>query len=193
MWFIALLIKVISIILLVDFISGVLHWLEDAYGNEDWPIIGAQITKPNIIHHHDPRYFTRYSWLYSARVLLVIGVAILATTYTINQLNWMVFLFVLIGINANEIHKWAHRTKGENGEIITALQRSGLLQSAAHHAVHHRDPKNSHYCVVTNYLNPLLERVQLWTTLESIIFHLFRVQRRPDDSIQRHPSSTPSV
>jgi len=51
-----ILLKTIAILLLVDFISGVLHWLEDAYGNEEWPIIGKQITKPNIIHHHDPRY-----------------------------------------------------------------------------------------------------------------------------------------
>jgi len=115
----------------------------------------------------------------------VIGVVILATAYLTDRLNWMVLLFVLIGINANEIHKWAHRSRSENGKLISALQQTGLLQSAAHHGVHHRDPKKSHYCVITNYLNPVLERIQLWSALERMIFHLLKVQRRPDHSVRQ--------
>lgn len=185
MWIIILFFKLIFCILLVDFVSGCFHWLEDAYGNEDWPIIGELVTKPNILHHHDPRYFTHYSWLYSARILLGMGAVILTVAYALGQLNWLVILFVLIGINANEIHKWAHRTPRENGKLITALQRSGLLQSPRHHGVHHRDPKNSHYCVITNYLNPVLERIGLWHALEAAIYQLFGVRRRPDHSVQQ--------
>ena len=40
--------------------------------------------------------------------------------------------------------------------MITFLQRIGVLQTARHHALHHTDPKNSHYCTVTNVLNPVL-------------------------------------
>ena len=79
----ALIGKILFCVFLTDFLSGLLHWLEDAYGNEDWPITGRLITRPNILHHYDPRYFTRYSWLYSARVLLVIGAGILAEGKTI--------------------------------------------------------------------------------------------------------------
>ncbi len=32
---------------LADFISGALHWLEDSYGKEEWPIIGYYVIEPN--------------------------------------------------------------------------------------------------------------------------------------------------
>lgn len=185
MWLIEVVVKIVFCILLVDFVSDFFHWLEDAYGNEEWPIIGELVTKPNILHHYDPRYFTRYSWLYSARILLGMGGIILAVAYALGQLNWWVILFVLIGINANEIHKWAHRAPHENGKLITALQRSGLIQSPRHHGVHHRDPKNSHYCVITDYLNPVLERIGLWNGLEAAIYQLLGVRRRPDHSVKQ--------
>lgn len=180
---VSVLLKVVGIVLLIDFISGFFHWLEDAYGNEDWPIIGEQITKPNILHHHDPRYFTRYSWLYSARVLLPMGAIVLLAAYQFNFLNWMTILFVIIGVNANEIHKWAHRSKKENGKVITALQRTGILQSPKQHMFHHVGTKDTHYCVITDYLNPVLEIIHLWEGIEWIIERVLGVKRRPDHSV----------
>lgn len=180
----ALIGKILFCVFLTDFLSGLLHWLEDAYGNEDWPITGRLITRPNILHHYDPRYFTRYSWLYSARVLLVIGAGILAVAYWGGFLHWMTMLVVAIGVNANEIHKWAHRTKAENGPVITYCQRLGILQSPAQHRNHHRGTKDTYYCVVTDYLNPLLEALHFWPTLEKLIYQLLGVQRRPDHSVK---------
>jgi hypothetical protein len=37
-----------------------------------------------------------------------------------------------------------------------------------------------HYCVVTNYRNPLLDRTRFWTKLEAAVFLLFRARRRAD-------------
>lgn len=183
--------KILGCIFLVDFLSGFFHWLEDAYGNEDWPITGNLITKPNILHHHDPRYFTRYSWLYSARVLLFMGAVVMAAAYWGGFLTWTTWFFVLIGVNANEIHKWAHRTKAENGKLIAFLQRLGLLQSPAHHGQHHRGLKNSAYCVITDYLNPVLEVIRFWPTLEWLIYLLLGVSRRPDLSVKVEEVSLP--
>src|SRR5213078_3383108 len=100
--------EVIITLLVADFVSGLFHWLEDAYGREEWPITGRLVTRPNILHHHNPRYFTRHVWL-----------------------------FVALGVNANQIHKWAHRSPVENGPIITFLQCIWLLQTPRHHAQHH--------------------------------------------------------
>jgi ubiquitin-conjugating enzyme E2 variant len=75
-------------------------------------------------------------------------------------------LVVLIGINANEMHKWTHRTKAENGRLLTWLQQVGLLQPPVHHVLHHSDPKNTHYCVLTNYLNPLISLIFSSISLE---------------------------
>jgi ubiquitin-conjugating enzyme E2 variant len=131
-------IKGLACIVVADFLSGFFHWLEDAYGREHWPVSGRHITIPNIRHHNDPGYFTRHNWLETARVLLVMGSAILAGAWALGLLSWHIVLVVAVGVNANEIHKWAHRTRRQNGRLVSFFQDSGVLQSARHHARHHR-------------------------------------------------------
>src|SRR4051794_8986843 len=116
--------KVIACVFLADFLSGFFHWLEDAYGQAHWPVVGKWIIQPNILHHHNPRFFTKHSWLESADVSLVIVGAALGFCYCLGWLNWMTWLIAIIGANANELHKWGHRSKAENGPFITLLQRS---------------------------------------------------------------------
>ena len=45
-----IIVELIGAVLVADFLSGLFHWLEDAYGREDWPITGRLVTKPNILH-----------------------------------------------------------------------------------------------------------------------------------------------
>jgi hypothetical protein len=170
-------------LLAVDFVSGLLHWAEDAYGGEKWPITGQLITKPNILHHHDPRYFTRHGWFHSSWLLLCIGIVIVVGAWICGLLTWHVWLFVALGINANQIHKWAHRSPAENGRVISLLQHLRIVQTARHHARHHSDPKNTHYCVITNFLNPILDKIGFWGALEIIILRSFGIRRRMDTSI----------
>jgi len=56
-----IILEIVITFLIADLVSGLLHWFEDAYGQEHWPITGRLITRPNILHHYDPRYFTRHS------------------------------------------------------------------------------------------------------------------------------------
>ncbi len=182
-----ILLQIVATVLLADFVSGLLHWLEDAYGREEWPITGRLVTKPNILHHKDPRYFTHHSWLQSSWDLMCLGIIVLAVACLCGVLTWQVWLFVVLGSNANQIHKWAHRTPAENGPFINFLQRIRLLQTPRHHAQHHTNPKESHYCVLTNFLNPLLDGIGLWQHLEGLIWKLFRVRRRIDPSVPAAP------
>ncbi len=186
---------IILVILAVDFASGLLHWLEDSYGHPHWPITGKWITAPNILHHQAPSAFTENSWLRSADVLLVIGAVIIGVAWLSGMLTWQVLLFVAIGVNANEIHKWNHLPRKKRGKLVVALQDARLLQTAKHHGKHHVGSKDTHYCVVTNVLNPVLEAVRLWRRLERAIEFLFGVSKRPDASVApthaRRPSSGP--
>ena len=70
-------VDIVACVFIADFLSGFFHWLEDAYGQEHWKVTGRHITLPNIRHHRDPGYFTRHNWFETARVLLVMGTAIL--------------------------------------------------------------------------------------------------------------------
>ncbi len=169
---------ILLVILAVEFGSGLLHWLEDSYGQPHWPITGRWITAPNILHHRAPSAFTAHSWLYSAAVLLVIGAAIIGVAWSIGMLTWQLLLFVAIGANANEVHKWNHLPRKRRGKLVVALQNAHLLQSAKHHGKHHVGSKDTHYCVLTNLLNPVLDAVQFWRMLEWTIERLLGVATR---------------
>jgi hypothetical protein len=181
---IMMILETIAAVLVADFLSGFFHWLEDAYGHEDWPITGRLVTRPNILHHHDGRYFTRHTWFQSSWDLLCLGLVVLVVAWLFGLLTWKVWLVVILGTNANQIHKWAHRTPQENGRLISLLQRVRLVQTPRHHARHHADPKNSHYCVLTNFLNPVVDGVRLWEGLEWLNTALFGVARRTDASLR---------
>ena len=60
----------------------------------------------------------------------------------------------------------------ENPALVSWLQRLHLLQSPRHHGRHHAGNKDSHYCVITNFLNPLLEEVSFWRRLEGLVERL---------------------
>jgi len=174
--------QVLGLVLLADFVAGVVHWLEDAYGTEDTPILGPLVIKPNIVHHHYPRHFTRLSWWQSSRDLLILGALLVAVGWCWGFLSWQLWVFVALSVNANQVHKWAHRTRAENGPVISFLQDIRLLQTPRHHALHHTDPKNTFYCPITNWVNPALERVQFWPRLEALIESTTGLKHRHDTS-----------
>ncbi len=153
---------------LADFISGLIHWFEDRYGNPKWPVLGHTI-RANQEHHFRPRAFLEGSFLSRNREVFALGALFLAGFWVTGTLNLFTGSAVLFGMFANEFHRAAHRSPKENGRLITALQKTGLAQSFQHHAAHHRQGKDTHYCVVTNYTNPILERVGFFPALERIV------------------------
>ncbi len=177
------LLDIILVILVVDFGSGLLHWLEDSYGHPHWPITGKWITAPNILHHQAPSAFTGNSWLHSAAVILVIGAVITGGAWLSGMLTWQILLFVAIGVNANEIHKWNHLPKSKRSKLVVALQKLRLLQTARHHGRHHAASKDTNYCVITNVVDPVLDAVHFWRRLERAIEILCGVSTRPDASV----------
>ncbi len=66
---------------------------------------------------------------------------------------------------------------------MAALQDAHLLQSAKHHGQHHVGSKDTHYCVVTNLVNPVLDKLRFWRTLEALVSTLLGVEKREDTSL----------
>ncbi|MDJ0920917.1 MAG: fatty acid desaturase CarF family protein [Henriciella sp.] len=174
--------KVFGGLYLADAISGVFHWFEDRYGNPKWPVLGHTI-RENQQHHHTPRSFLKGTLWTRNREVWAIGTVFLIIFYFVGWLNLFTGAAVIFGMFANEIHAAAHRSPKENGPVITALQKTGLMQSHKHHAAHHRKGKDSHYCVMTNHLNPALERLQVFQRLERLIKWSTGVVPRLDDSV----------
>ncbi|MEO0983457.1 MAG: fatty acid desaturase CarF family protein [Pseudomonadota bacterium] len=169
-------------LLLADFLSGVFHWFEDRYGNPKWPVLGHTI-RQNQQHHFTPRSFLSGSTFARNKEVWAIGLGFLALFGALGWLNAFTGSAVLFGMFANEIHAAAHRSPAENGHLITWLQRLGLMQSHAHHAQHHRKGKDTHYCVMTNYLNPALERIGFFQRLERAIKAATGAVPRLDESV----------
>ena len=46
------------------------------------------------------------------------------------------------------------------------IQKTGLIQSRRMHGYHHSAPFDVNYCVLTNYLNPILNKIRFWQFLE---------------------------
>lgn len=174
--------QALGVVLLADFVAGLVHWLEDAYGSEDTPLVGPLLIKPNIVHHHHPRFFTKLSWWQSSWDLLLVGAAILGVAAWLDALTWQVGLFAIISVNANQIHKWSHMSRAEVGPVVAFLQDRRILLTPRQHALHHTDPKNTYYCPVTNLVNPVLEAIRFWDRLEAVIERLTGVGHRHDTS-----------
>ena len=163
------LIELVAVWLLADFVSGLVHWAEDSYGRETTPVIGRWLVRPNLLHHRNATAFVVNSWLASSWDLAATGAAVLAAASMAGALTWQVGLFVLLGTNANQIHKWNHMPRSRLPAPVRLLQRLRLLQSPGHHAQHHRGAQDSHYCVITDALNPLLDRLGWWRLLEWLL------------------------
>jgi ubiquitin-conjugating enzyme E2 variant len=156
--------------LLADFLSGVLHWIEDRFGpgREHWPLLGALIFTPNIIHHADPTAFLRTgfverNWTTWAAVAPIAVLMLLA----FGPQPW-VWSAAIGGAMASEIHAWAHR-KTMAPRWALPLQSIGLLQSPRHHAVHHVPDHRRHYCIISDLVNPVLDHFAFWFSIEKLL------------------------
>lgn len=78
---------------------------------------------------------------------------------------------------ANEIHCWSHQKCSRH---IRGLQLLGILTSPEQHAVHHRRPFDTHYCTVSDFLNPSLAAIGFWRSLEVVIRWTTGIVPRPE-------------
>ena len=132
--------QIFFLILLADFITGHVHWWEDAYGNPNWKFLGLgkYVVLPNLEHHKYPRKLCEASFFNRIKISLITGMFILFIIYLIS-------------------HK---------------------------HGYHHTSPYNINYCVMTNYLNPILNKIKYWEFLEWII-SLFGIKVVRGSSIRK--------
>jgi hypothetical protein len=165
---IGLLFSIIAGILLADFVTGVVHWLEDRFGSEAWPLLGPLVIAPNRLHHREPLAFTRAGFLSRNSTAAAGALAIGAAALLVFGPSLVLGVAIGAGCLANEVHLWAHRPD-RAPRIVRMLQATGLLQSRRHHSVHHAAPHDRRYCTLTSWLNPLLDRAGFWRLLEAPI------------------------
>jgi ubiquitin-conjugating enzyme E2 variant len=172
---------ILGSVLLADFLSGLAHWIEDSYFSPDTQLIGPTIRK-NILHHGQPQAFVRNPWAVTIRSSLFWAVSTGVVLYPFGILGPVWVGALGITVFANQIQKWAHMNGATVPRAIRWLQASRLLQTPAHHNRHHGGRLDTHYCVVTNALNPVLDAIGFWRALETVIRRVSGCERRPEMS-----------
>jgi hypothetical protein len=172
--------------LVSDFLSGLVHWAGDTVGDESTPVFGPNFVRPFRYHHVDPVDIARHDFVETnGNNCIVVAPVLVAIILTMPDETGVWFygsviatftaLFVFC---TNQFHKWAHM---ESPPIwIRALQRSGLILSPEHHAVHHAAPHDRHYCITVGWMNPILDRLGFFRALETVVSRISPRALRPD-------------
>ncbi len=160
--------KILSCVLIADFLTGFVHWLEDTYGVPNMPLIGKSVIEPNIEHHQNPSLIGKMGTIFSRNTQpVLIGLALLAGTLVFGLFSWWIVLILALAALGNEVHTWNHRRN--NNAVIVFLQRSGLVQSRHQHNLHHKPPYDKYYCTLTSFTNEVLETINFWRRLEWLL------------------------
>jgi hypothetical protein len=154
-------------VLIADFITGIMHWAEDTWlAPGKSALLDRFIVTDNIDHHRNPGKIRVGNYWATNRVTIALAAIATALLLLFHVHAWEVYFVVAILSQSNQIHMWAHSSR--NPRIVTFLQRYGILQSAAHHAKHHKNPYASRFCTVTEYLNPVLDGIGFWHAIEKL-------------------------
>ena len=151
--------------LAADLLSGIVHFLADNFGNADTPVLGPALIHPFRDHHDDPQGITRHGFLETNGNNCLICIPVLLGIHYIYDWISPRFAFLLgAAVNGtlafifltNQIHKWAHQSSPAS--FVSMLQKTGIILSPSHHALHHRAPHLTNYCITSGWLNPVLDR-----------------------------------
>ena len=173
--FIALGVALCVGVLLADLFSGLVHWIFDRCGSEETPFFGPNFIRAFRFHHKDPRDITLHGFLATngGTSLATLLPLLLLNMMPIGAGHWSVILVVatlvvasVLTILTNQFHKWAH-TKSPPA-LVVWMQNRGIILDRDHHAVHHVWPHESHFCITTGWLNPLMGCIQFWSRSEAL-------------------------
>lgn len=179
-------------IVTADFFSGLVHWGADTWGSVELPILGKNFIRPFREHHIDPTSITRHDFIETNGDNFMVTVPTLAKMafnfYHLSpeevQQNYShtcyLFLLAIFVAMTNQIHKWSHTYFGLPTWVVW-LQDWHIILPRRHHRIHHVAPHETYFCITTGWLNYPLEKLQFWSTLESVIESLTGYRPRTDD------------
>jgi plasmanylethanolamine desaturase len=173
--------------LAADFLSGLIHWAADTWGDVRMPLVGSRVLHPFRVHHVNPDDFLSRRFLDANGEVAMLIVPALAGALTIplesrSAMIAAVFLASLCGIGlwTNQIHQWAHMTRPP--AVVRALQACRLILSRPSHMRHHRLPYTDSYCITTGWCNRPLAAIGFYACLERVISRLTGIPPRLNEA-----------
>lgn len=172
-WWLAVLFALPLGVAAIDLLSGVVHWACDRFGDASTPVLGPLLIRAFREHHVHPRQMVEHDWIetngepcfLSALALTVLAFVAPGVQSGIGvALVTIVWTMAAVGSWANQVHKWAHMSRAPRWARL--LQHAGLALRPNEHACHHQAAHDSGYCISTGWMNPLVDRLGLWSWLE---------------------------
>ena len=91
-----------------------------------------------------------------------------------NQYHYISQLFLSLFANwwlvSQELHKYSHMKKVPSA--VKFLQDKRIILSRKEHGLHHRDPFEGHYCILTGQCNEFLDNSNFFRYLEMVVYNL---------------------
>ena len=170
-----------------DFISGVVHWAGDTWGDERTPVLGRRFIRPFRFHHAHPLDMLRSHFFTTNgdTALTSLPFLLAPLALPLGPTGWLyagVFLWAVgaWGMWTRQIHRWAHAKNPPR--LVAWLQRSGLILGRMHHARHHKSPFAVNYCITTGWCDPLLTRIRFFPALEWLVSKLTGLRPRAGEA-----------
>ena len=158
-----------------DFITGVIHWWEDTYGNPNWKIIGKYVVEPNLVHHKQPHKLLEGSYWNRINTSFFAAAVFGAILWSIDLLSWRTIVCLLFCSQGNEVHAMSHRPDKVTNKLIRFLQKTGIFQSKKMHRWHHKAPYETNFCVMSDFCNPILNKINFWEKVELLILKVLKI------------------
>lgn len=157
-----------------DLLTGFVHWFCDTFFDETTPIIGGLIA-PFREHHRDPLLMTRHGFLeLTGSSFRGLAPLLLIFVWLGEALPVFLQAFALAlgsgAVATNLLHRWAHEPAPPT--VVRVLQRLGVVLTPERHSRHHAPPYAAAYCVTTGWMNPLCERLGIWSRAEAALVAL---------------------
>ncbi len=168
-----------------DFITGVIHWWEDTYGNPKWKIIGKYVVEPNLVHHKQPHKLLEGSYWNRINTSVFAAAIFGGILWWIGFLSWQIIMCLLFCTQGNQVHAMSHRSDKTTGKLVQFLQKTGIFQSKKMHRWHHKAPYETNFCVMSDFCNPILTKIGFWKKLELLILKVFKIDVLRGSSVRK--------
>jgi len=174
-----------------DFVSGVVHWSCDTWGQLDTPVFGPTFIRSFREHHVDPTAMCSHDFIETnsdpsiPSVVLNLYVVLWRPFDPSSRFDVALHFFCFFGgifaAFTNEFHKWSHMHNAP--WWVSALQSTWVVLPKRHHAVHHKPPFDKYYCITTGHLNWFLDTMGFWRGAEFVLSALTGAVPRQDDKL----------
>lgn len=173
-----------------DFLSGLIHWAGDTWGDDDSPGIGMRFLRPFRFHHSHPTDLLRSNFFTTngdtaLATLPILGLPFLLPCGSFGAV-WLVAVGAF-GMWTSQFHRWAHQKAPPRP--VAWLQRRGLILGRDHHLRHHKPPYTRNYCIATGWCDGVLGAIRFFPALEWPIVAMFGC--RPRGEPNGDPTASP--